>query len=270
MSQENTQETTTPQNQPNTPNPTQPQQQTAAATEPKLDKSDPEYALKNALINERKRADEAERKAKEAEARASQYNGLDIEKALSAIKYVEEDNIRKLTEAQNWSELEKQKDEKHRQTLDSFTRERDEREKKLQNELSKIMISNEIEREFNAQKGKAKSQAVFSEIAAKFVELDFDSEKVDYKFSLDKVKNISDLVKSLKNTEEYGIFFDSEVATGSGSPAQRQTGSQPAGSLKVKKQSELAGFADRSRYIQLYGLHARKDPAVPALMELPK
>ncbi len=214
--------------------------------------------LKSALQKERERA-------KALAADVKKYKDIDPDKARADAALLEEIENRRLEEAGEFETLKSKLAQEKEDGINAVRTELGTKLSRTETKLRQVLIENAISSEAARQNAFPKSVGTFTELASKFVEL----EAADDDF-IPKVKNglgssIEELVTNLRSTDEYGIFFQADVAAGGGSrPNTATPGDVNAANLKRSTMSDT----EKAKYIRENGLKQRKG-ANPAYEELP-
>lgn len=239
---------------------TEPDDQNSSSTEPKQKST---VVSRAALEAER----ELHRAAKQREKDLiEKYKDVDVDKFREYQQKVAELEQKELEAARDWETLKSKRQEEIDAAAAAL---RDDYEKRLQTrdeKLRELLVETELIKEFGSQKGKPKQAEIFNKIARDYIDLSLDGDAVTVEIKDGKSASIAELVSNLKNTEEFGVFFDAVVPAGSGTPAAKVTGSQGS----AGKTRENMSSAEKAEYVEKYGGMTRKVAGVPCLIELPQ
>jgi hypothetical protein len=112
---------------------------------------------------------------------------------------------------------------------------------KTQSQLHKVLVADRLRKEFSDQEGFAKSSDLFVDLASRGVTL--DPESYELRFPEGKGASVTEYVTNLKGTDDFGVFFASDLSTGSGSSTQTQGGKIPTASKKASEMTTLEKVA---------------------------
>jgi hypothetical protein len=158
---------------------------------------------------------------------------------------------KRLEEAGEWETLKSTYADKERSAVEAVRNELAPQLQQTQSKLKEIMIDRAIAEEAAKQEAFPASISQFTKLAREYASMGDD---LNVTIAEGRGNNIAELVTNLKGTDEFGVFFKADVATGSGGSTQNK-GGQPGGA--VKKASEMT-TQEKSKFITDNGLDAWK------------
>jgi hypothetical protein len=205
--------------------------------------------LKSALVKEREARGTAETQYRDI---VTKYKDIDPEKARAAQEKLDEIEQKKLEDAQEYEQAKARIQSEKETEVNTVKSEYGEKLTKTTSKLREVMIDRALAEEAAKHDPFLASLPAFVELARKHVSMDDEYNVV---VTGEKGNNIAELVSNLKETDEFGIFFKSDIATGSGASNQNNKGGgQPAGAKKASEMSTM----EKSAFIREHGLDAWK------------
>lgn len=204
--------------------------------------------LKSALEAERKNVRDAKKLHRET---VEKYKDIDPEKAREAMTKIQEIDDAAAVEAGKFEELKTRLIQEKEDGIAGVKTELGTKLSKAESALKREMIDNQIIAAAGIEKAFPASVITLTKLVREYVDLDDEYNPV---IKDGHGTTIAELMQNLKATDEFGIFFEADVTTGSGGSTQARGGT---GKTAAKKASEMSS-KEKAAFITANGLEAWK------------